>query len=573
MLPERTAMKIRILFGCLLAVAACRTQPVATPPAADTTTVRSGVQDQGPIRSIPNRPKLVVGVVVDQMRPEYLYRFADGFTEGGFKRLMREGFINHNTHYNYVPTYTGPGHASVYSGATPATHGIVGNYWYSREQNSEVYCVSDTTTRVVGSTSAGNSASPHLLQVTNLADELKLATNNQAKVVGVSIKDRSAVLPAGHIPDGAYWYDWSTGQIITSTYYRDALPEWVKTFNAQELANQYLDSTWTLLLPEAAYRNSGPDDQPYEMVFKGKTTATFPYNLSALRKENDNFDLLPSTPWGNTLVTDLALAALEGEAMGADETVDLLAVSYSSPDIIGHEFGLRSRELHDMYLRLDREMARLLEELDRRVGKGNYMLFLTADHAAADVPQFLVDKRIPAGYYAEMPLLEGLNAQLQKRFKQAALVEYVINEQVYLNHTKIAAARLVLADVQQAAVEYLTQQPYIVDAYAATQMRQNEYSTGIRHLLQMGYFRPRSGDVLFLLNPAWMHEMSYGTTHGSGYNYDTHVPLLWYGWQVEKGESYERQNITDIAPTISHKLGIGLPNGATGNPIREVLMR
>jgi predicted AlkP superfamily pyrophosphatase or phosphodiesterase len=514
----------------------------------------------------------VVGVVVDQMRPEYLYRFADGFTEGGFKRLMREGFINHNTHYNYVPTYTGPGHASVYSGATPATHGIVGNNWYSRELKSEVYCVGDTTTRAVGS-SSGNSASPHRLLVTSLADELKLATNRRAKVVGVSIKDRSAVLPAGHIPDGAYWYDRGTGRFITSTYYREALPEWVNSFNARGLANQYLDSTWTLLLPETAYQNSGPDDQPYEMVFKGKTSATFPYALSELRKENDDFDLLPSTPWGNRLVTDLALAALEGEALGADETVDLLAVSYSSPDIMGHEFGLRSRELHDMYLRLDREIARLLEELDRRVGKGNYMLFLTADHAAADVPQFLIDERIPAGYYAAKPLTVGLDAHLQKQFKQAGMVEYITNEQVYLDHTKIAAAGLNLAELQQATVEYLTQQAYIVDAFTATQMRQHEYSQGIRHLLQMGYFRARSGDVLFLLHPAWIHEMSYGTTHGSGYNYDTHVPLLWYGWEVTEGESFERQNITDIAPTISHKLGIGLPNGATGNPIKEVLKR
>ncbi|WP_224999295.1 alkaline phosphatase PafA [Cesiribacter sp. SM1] len=565
-------MKFKHLFGCLLVLAACKTQPIS-PVAADaqTTTTTAATPATPPqVRNVFERPKLVVGVVIDQMRPEYLYRFADDFTEGGFKRLMREGYVNHNTHYNYIPTYTGPGHASVYSGAAPGTHGIIGNYWYSRELRRSVYCVGDTTVQPVGS-STGMAASPHRLLVTNLSDELKLATSHRAKVVGVSLKDRSAVLPAGHVPDGAYWYDGSSGNFITSTYYKQQLPGWVTSFNSRQLANQYLDSTWALLKPEANYRNSGPDDQPYEKVFKGKSTPTFPYVLSELREQNDNFGLLSYTPWGNTIVTDIALAALEGESLGQDETVDLLAVSYSTPDIVGHSFGPRSREQHDIYLRLDREIARLLEELDQRVGQGNYLLFLTADHAGADVPQFLIKERIPAGNYADKPLLAGLNTQLQQRFKQAELVEYITNDQVYLNHSKISKAGLVLAEVQQAAVEYLVQQPYIVDAYTATNMRQQEYFGGIRHLLQMGYFRPRSGDVLYLLNPAWMEEMTIATTHGTGYNYDTHVPLMWYGWQIGQGNSYKRQDITDIAPTVSHLLGIGLPNGATGNPIIELV--
>lgn len=562
-------MKFRSILGGILFLASCTAQQPSAPHAAMSQTPATPlqVQQEG---SIPNRPKLVVGVVIDQMRPEYLYRYADGFTDRGFKRLMREGYMNHNTHYNYIPTYTGPGHASVYSGATPATHGIIGNNWYSRQEAKSVYCVSDTSVQVVGSTS-GDAASPHRLLVTNLADELKLATNKRAKVVGISIKDRSAVMPVGHIPDGAYWYDRSSGRMITSTYYKETLPEWVESFNSQNLPNQYLDSTWSLLLPEAAYQNSGPDDQPYEMIFKGKKAATFPYVLAELRKQNNDYDLLPSTPWGNTLVTELALAALEGEALGADETVDLLAVSYSTPDIMGHEFGLRSRELHDMYLRLDRDIARLLEALDQKVGAGNYLLFLTADHAAADVPQFMMDERIPAGYYSGDTVKAGVNRALQQRFKQADLVEYVTNEQVYLNHRKINTGGLLLEEVQEAVVSYLNLQPYIVNAFSGSLMRQQEYSTGIRRLLQMGYFRPRSGDVLYLLNPAWTYQMSYGTTHGSGYNYDTHVPLMWFGWQIEAGGSYKRQDITNIAPTISHMLGIGLPNGATGEPIEAVM--
>jgi predicted AlkP superfamily pyrophosphatase or phosphodiesterase len=550
----------------LVALAACQNQPpvqTASLPAA---------RYEQPLRR-PEKPKLVVGVIIDQMRPEYLQRFAEGFGEGGFKRLMREGFANHNTHYNYIPTFTGPGHASIFSGATPAIHGIVGNDWYSRELRRPLYCVADTSVQVVGS-STGLAASPHLLLVTNLADELKLATNRRARVVGVSLKERSAVLPAGHIPDGAYWYDGASGNFISSTYYMQQLPDWASAFNRRGLPGQYLDSTWTLLYPETFYRNSGPDDVPYEWVFKGKSSPTFPYPLAELRQANGNFRLLYFVPWGNTIVTDLALAAMQGEGLGQGETTDMLTISYSTPDIIGHDFGLRSRELHDMYLRLDREIARLLEALDASLGRGNYLFFLTSDHAAADVPDFMQQQRIPAGYYPDKSLAKALDAELQQRFSQAGLVERLMNEQVYLNHRLLREAGLNRAEVQQATIDFLNQQPYIVDAYSADQFRQQGFSHGQQLLLQMGYYRPRSGDVLFLLNPAWMKELDPSiTTHGSGYTYDTHVPLLWYGWQIPQGASYKRRAITDIAPTISHLLGIGLPSGATGEPIEELLMK
>jgi predicted AlkP superfamily pyrophosphatase or phosphodiesterase len=554
-------------MGCwLLFLAACQNQPPVQ--SVPVTAARSG-QAQPTLE----KPKLVVGVIVDQMRTEYLYRYAEGFTEGGFKRLMREGFANHNTHFNYIPTFTGPGHATVFSGATPAAHGIVGNDWYSRELRRPIYCVADTSVQVVGS-STGLAASPHLLLVTNLADELKLATNNRAQVVGVSLKERSAVLPAGHIPDGAYWYDGASGKFISSTYYMQQLPDWLTAFNELGLPGQYLDSTWTQLLPEAFYQNSGPDDVAYERLFKGKSSPTFPYPLAELRQANGNFRLLNFVPWGNTIVTDLALAALQGESMGQGQTTDMLTISYSTPDIIGHDFGLRSRELHDMYLRLDREIARLLEALDAALGRDNYLFFLTADHAAADVPDFMQLQRIPAGYYPDKSLAKALDAELQQRFAQAGLVESLMNEQVYLNHRLMREAGLNRAEVQQATIDFLNQQPYVVDAYPADIFRLQGFSHGQQLLLQMGYYRPRSGDVLFLVHPAWMKELDPAiTTHGSGYTYDTHVPLLWYGWHIPRGVSYKRRAITDIAPTISHLLGIGLPSGATGEPIEEILLQ
>ena len=517
------------------------------------------------------QPKLIVGIVVDQMRADYLQRFAPNFSEGGFMRLMRQGVTVANTHYNYIPTYTGPGHASVYSGTTPATHGIIANDWYDRNLGKAVYCAEDTSVQVLGS-NRGDAASPHRLLATNISDELKLSTARKAKVVGVSLKDRGAVMPAGHLADGAYWYNWNDGSINSSTWYAQQLPQWAQEFNRQNLADEYLKNTWDLFLPAEKYTASGPDDQPYERIFKGKETATFPYNLPELSKSNNPYSLLAYTPWGNTLVTEMALAALQGENLGQDDTPDLLAVSYSSTDIIGHGFGLRSKELEDVYIRLDREIERLLNELDNQVGEGNYLLFLTADHAAADVPQYFIDERIPAGYYDDEETAKQTNAFLQKKYGEGKWVEWAENYQIYLNQQLIVEKGLSLAKVQEEVAEFVLGFPGVVDAIPASAMRYNEYSFGLRNKLQLGYYQPRSGDVLLILPPEWIHRMTYGTSHGSGYNYDTHVPLLFYGWQVPEGVRITReQKITDIAPTVSFMVGIPLPSGSIGRPIPELI--
>lgn len=555
-------------FGWLLSVLllACQAQqpPVVEPATADKPEPKPNWLDIG-------QPKLVVGIVVDQMRADYLQRFAPGFTEGGFNRLLRQGLTAANTHYNYVPTYTGPGHASIFSGTTPATHGIIANYWYERERGATVYCAEDSSVQLVGS-SEGAAASPRRLLVTNLADELKLATNRQAKVVGVSVKDRSAIMPAGHLADGAYWYNWNDGRIVSSSWYTSELPGWVQDFNQQNLPDEYLKNTWDLLLPAEAYTSSGPDNQAYERVFRGKDRPVFPYELPLLRADNEDYGLLPYTPWGNSLVTELALAALRGEQLGQNTVPDMLTVSYSSPDIVGHAFGLRSRELEDVYFRLDREIARLLEALDQQVGEGNYLVFLTADHAAADVPQYFIDENLPAGYFNEDELGKLVNQQLSQKYGEGQWVEWAGNYQLYLNHSLIAEQGLSLTQLQQDAADYALQYPNVVDALPASVLRYHNFNSGLAEKLQMGYYRPRSGDVLLVLPPEWIHPMEYGTTHGSGYNYDTHVPLLFYGWNVPKGVRLSRKlKITDIAPTISFMLGIPLPSGANGEPIPELV--
>lgn len=521
------------------------------------------------------QPKMVVGVVVDQMRHEYLYRYIDQYGEGGFKRLLDGGFINKNAHYNYVPTYTGPGHASVYTGTTPAVHGIIGNNWYSRELGRSMYCAEDTSVTAVGSNSDYGQISPRNMLSTTIGDELKLSNNQRSKVVGISIKDRGAALPAGHLADGAYWYDRSNGHFITSTYYTDELAPWAKAFNNKQLPDKYLDQTWNTLLPIEQYLQSGPDDSPYEVVFKGKEAPVFPYDLAALRQQNDNFGFLTSTPFGNTILMELAKAAIEGENLGEDEFTDLLAVSFSTPDIVGHAFGPNSVELQDIYLRLDKDIENLLNYLDQEIGEGNYMLFLTADHAAAEVPQALIDKKVPAGYIVGKDMLAALNQHLSSVFgtlaSDAMWVEDMSNLQVFLNQTAISEKKQNIDEIEAETARFLLQYPGVALAYTSRQIIEAGFAeAGMKGLLTRGFNQTRSGNVLISYEPAWIGHMAHGTTHGSGYSYDTHVPMLWYGWGIKPGFSVKYQSITDIAPTLSMLLNINFTNGSTGHPILEV---
>lgn len=525
-------------------------------------------ESQGYNTANPPQPKLVVGIVIDQFRPDYLYRFSDQFSEGGVKRMIKQGFYNRNTHYNYIPTFTGPGHTSIYTGTTPAVHGIVGNSWYSRELGRTIYCAEDSLARGVGTNSdAGKMSSRNLLS-TNISDALKLSTNKEAKVVGISLKDRGAAFPAGHIPDGAYWFDKKYGKFISSTFFMDELPAWVEEFNDRRLPQQYMDSTWNTLLAMEEYE--GGDDTPYERVLKGKKAPVFPYNLAELKESNGNYGLLSFMPFANTVVTELAKAAIEGEQMGQDKIPDLLAISYSSTDLLGHSFGPRSVEIQDMYIRLDREIESLLNYLDATVGQGEYLVFMTGDHAAAEVPQFLIDQKIPAGYFSQSEIAEKAEDFLDRTFQVEGLLEYVINQQVYLNHEVVLSHNLKLIDVQQQLASYLRDIKGVASVFTAKELQAQVFSNGMSHMLQNGYFYKNSGDVFMVLEPGWMDYGKYGTTHGSGYTYDTHVPLLWYGWKIKEGSSSKKQNITDIAPTISFLLGISLPNGATGEPILEI---
>jgi arylsulfatase A-like enzyme len=523
------------------------------------------------------QPKLVVGITVDQMRQEYLYRYQSKFGEGGFKRLMNKGFMLKNAHYNYTPTVTAAGHASIFTGTTPAVHGIIGNGWYDKTIDKAVYCAGDDNFSTVGSTSvAPGKMSPNRMLTTTITDELKIATQKRAKVIGMSIKDRGAIMPAGHMGDAAYWYDGETGRMVTSTYYMQKLPDWVERFNAQLLPDKYLNGSWYTLQPIGEYVESGPDTSPYEAQFMGDKKSSFPYNLKELRKTNGNFDLLSATPFSNDFLTEFAKATIDAEKLGADKWTDFLALSYSAPDIVGHQFGPQSVEVQDIYLRLDKNIEDLLKKLDATVGQNNYIVFLSADHAVADVPQFLVDNKVPAGYIRSNQLVAGLNDFLAPYFPDRKMVRIISNDQLFFSNdafsTDPAQGGMELMIATELATKYLMQQAGIAQVIPKSIIRQGDFNEGgVKGMAIRGYHHKRSGDLTIVFEPAWFDGARIqGTTHGSPYMYDTHVPVLFYGAGIKHGESVHYHAITDIAPTLSLLLKITFPNGCTGQPIGEL---
>ncbi len=516
-------------------------------------------------------PKLVVGIVVDQMRYDYLTRFYDRFGEGGFKRMINEGYNCKNNHFNYVPTYTGPGHASVYTGTTPQNHGVISNHWYDKFSEKMVYCASDPSVKAVGSDSELERMSPHRMKTTSVADQNRLHTQLKGKTIGIAIKDRGAILPAGHTANAAYWFRGKDeGKWITSTYYRSELPDWVKKFNTSGKAASYFKE-WNTLHDINTYTESGADQNQFEGGYKGKETPTFPYDLAKLKAENSGFDIIKSSAYGNSLTADFAIEAITGEGLGADNITDFLTVSFSSTDYVGHNFGVNSKEIEDTYLRLDQDLERFFVALDQKVGKGEYTVFLTADHGAVHVPSYLKSVKIPAGYFDADEFGAKIAAFAHSKFGVKELIENTSNYQVFFNYKTLKDNKIDSEDLQKAIAHFILQEPHIDKVFTRSQLESTNYTSGIAALIQKGFNQKRSGDVVVVLDPAVISYSKTGSTHGSGLTYDTHAPLLFFGQGIQKGSTTKETHITDIAPTISALLGIAFPNGATGDVLSFIL--
>jgi len=520
-----------------------------------------------------HRPRLVVGIVVDQMRWDYLYRYANRFREGGFKRLMNHGFSCDNTMINYLPAFTAVGHTCIFTGSVPAFSGIAGNDWVEQATGQRMYCTDDSAVLAVGAESPDakdGKMSPRNLLVSTVTDELMMADNFRSKVVCVSLKDRAAILPAGHSGTAAFWLEDSTGHFITSNYYMTKLPAWADSFNAKNPVREYMHSKWSTLYPKSTYLQSDQDDQVYEGKFKGDSTTAFPHNLdSSYKVAKSSFRY---TPGGNTLTLDFAKSAVDGYHLGQGQFTDFLTINCASTDYVGHMFGINSIEIEDTYLRLDQDLASFFDYLDEKIGKDQYTVFLTADHGAAHAIGYSQNHDIPADYWSPLPILDSLNRILQQGFQTPNLVDTISNYQLTFNMRTIRQKKLDFNQVKKTCLDWLRQQPGITYAIDMANVGETAVAEPVRSMVMNGYNSKRSGAIQLILNAGWFEAHGKtGTSHGTWNPYDTHIPLLFMGWGIKKGHTSQQVYMTDIAPTVAALLHIQMPNGCVGKPIPEVL--
>ena len=515
------------------------------------------------------KPKLVVGLVVDQMRWDYLYRYSNRYGTDGFKRLLKDGFNCENAFIPYTPTYTAAGHTCVYTGSVPALHGIMGNSWYSKELDRTVYCTEDFNVQSVGSTSAAGKMSPRNMQSNTITDEVRMAQNFNNKTIAIALKDRGAILPGGHTANGAYWFDNATAGFISSTFYMQELPAWAQAFNARRLPDVYLRQPWNTLYPMDTYTQSTADNKGYENNLSGEDF-TFPHVIDTTKA--NRYDFFKHLPAANTYTFEMAKAAIAGEGLGKRAGItDFLAVSLSAPDYLGHATGPNSVEVEDMYLRLDRDMGLFLKHLDATVGKGQYLLFISADHGVAHIPAFSNEHKMPGGGFDDGVIRQKLNAVFLKELDAPNVICSIINYQVYLNDSILTARKIDKNWIKTRIIDSLLQYAPIAHAFDAEKMASSTLPKPVCERLINGYNQKLSGDVQFILRPQWFDGGSRGSTHGVWNPYDAHIPLIFFGWNIKPGKTYREVYMSDIAPTLAALLQVQMPNASVGQVIEEAL--
>lgn len=519
--------------------------------------------------SQPERPRLVVGIVVDQMRYDYLYRFMNKYGDGGFKRLLKDGFSCENTMINYIPSVTAIGHTTIFTGSVPSIHGIAGNDWIDYNTGKSIYCSDDKTVKTVGAKGKAGQMSPRNLLVTTITDELRLGTNFKSKVVGVSLKDRAAIMPAGHKPTGAYWMDDATGRFITSSYYMDTLPEWVSKFNDQNYAEKLVANGWNTLLPIDQYTESTADNVAWEGMLPGATRPAFPFDTKKA------YEMKPSSlrqmPFGNTLTLMLAKAAIDGEKLGQPGNCDFLTINCASTDYVGHMVGPNAIEVEDVYLRLDRDLSDFFAQLDKTIGKGKYLVFLTADHGAAHAQGFMAENNMPAGFIPDSDIVAGVKAALYKETGDSSLVLGYENFQLYLNTNRINAQKMDVNHLKSVAISYLRTQPSVQYVVDQDNVALATVPAVIKEKMVNGYNWERSGQILVVTKSGWLpHYCQKGCTHSVWNPYDTHIPLVFMGWKIKPGYTNQETYMTDISATLAALLHLQMPSGCIGKPILKI---
>ncbi|MCC6634995.1 MAG: alkaline phosphatase family protein [Chitinophagaceae bacterium] len=517
-----------------------------------------------------SKPKLVIGIMIDHMRWDYLYKYQNRYTNDGFKKLLKEGFTCENTFIPYTPTATACGHASAYTGTVPAIHGIASNNWWDMKQQQYVYCTDDSTVKGVGSNSKKGLMSPRNMVANTITDELRLASNFKSKVIGIALKDRGSILPAGHSANAAYWYDETKGIFISSTYYMNDLPKWVKDFNAQNWVDKYYAEGWNTLYPIETYTQSEGDDNNYERTnWIEVDKPVFPYKFSQhISKDYKKFSYMPQS---NTYTLNMARAALKAENMGKNGVTDFLAISLSAPDYMGHSFGPASVEAEDMYLRLDKDLAAFIQYLDTYIGKGQYTLFLSADHGGAHIAGYLQKHKIPGGSLGLKKIVSDLNKTIAQQFGISKAIAYQTYYNISLNHAQIDSAKINIQTIKDFIINSIEKEDGVYRVIDKQKLETSGLPFKIKESLINGYYPNRSGDLQVIPLPQWMRDTEKGTDHSAWNPYDAHIPLVWYGYGIKQGKTNKETYMTDIAVTLAALLKIQMPNGSIGKVIEEVL--
>jgi predicted AlkP superfamily pyrophosphatase or phosphodiesterase len=522
----------------------------------------------------PEKPRLVIGIVVEQLRYDQLEKIRSRLGENGIRRLINEGTYFQNASYQYMLTQTAPGYATISTGAEPSLHGITSDNWYVPLKNELIYCTKDISVNPVGGSYESGLHSPVNLMVSTFPDELKMASGKQSKVFAVGLKENPVIFSAGHAANGAFWFDNTTGTWMSCTYYGDTLPGWVTDFNAMRYPDSFLDNTWNLSRPAKDYSDCLPDSNKFETGFNGINY--FPYDLKKLSSKGRgssgrDFSLLRETPLGNTLTTNFAIKLIEKERLGKDDVPDFLSICYTATDYIGHRFGPSSVEMADAVFRLDRDIENLLKYVNDSLGKRNVLIYFTSAHGISEIPDVLESNRIPAGYFRQNQALQLLRSYLNAVYGEGDWVKGYQEKQIFLNRTLIEDAKIPIEEVQKKVARFIVQFSGVASAYPYSVFESSDFGNGNMKRIINDFSAQRSGDVIVTLNSGWVEkEDSYVASSNSPYEYDTHVPLIWYGWTINRATVTRKVNITDIAATLSSLCKVPLPNACTGEPMFEL---
>ncbi len=525
---------------------------------------------QQPARIPTERPELIIGIVLDQMRPDQIHKYWDKFGPGGFKKLMNNGTVSMQAGFHYYNTQSAPGSATIATGTQPAVHGIVSDDWFELLHEDMTHATADPSVSSAGGSYENGKYSPVNLLVSTLGDGLKLSTRSQSKVYGIGLENEMAVLSVGHAADAAFWFDTERGNWITSSFYRDSLPEWLTLFNDKRFPDLYLDRSWTPLLPGQPDSLYLPDSLQTRNGFDG--IRGFPYDLSRISRidrRTKDYSYLLCTPFGQTLTMDLAQTLILEEGLGQDEHPDMIMINLSTPGAVAVRFGSGSREMEDVFLRLDRDLEHLLTNVENHIGENRILVFLTATHGMQMEPKYLESLKLPVGRFSRQQALSLLRSYLNVKYGKGEWVKGYYGNSIFLNRTLIEDSQIKLNELRMQVANFMVQFAAVTDAVSATTLSAGEFSENIRGFVQNGYHPKRSGDVLIVLRSGWTLDEPGRT--GTGYNYDRKVPLIWYGWKIGKRSIYRDIDMADIAPTLSFFLNIPPPDAASGSPILELL--